>query len=139
MNLREHVLKALAYHYVASPLIVGDTIGEDKSTCGRGYVRMIKKVDRTTDPKYGAMVELSGGFEKDCKCDGTCGYVTTPVILDPFAGSGTTMLAANMLGRDFVGSELDPRFVAKFAPARAALGNAAFKGHRIGACALPLP
>ncbi len=32
-------------------------------------------------------------------------------ILDPFVGSGTTMLAARNLGRDSVGYEINPRFI----------------------------
>ena len=38
-------------------------------------------------------------------------------ILDPFAGSGTTLVAAKMLNRKYIGCELDPEYV-KIAEAR---------------------
>jgi site-specific DNA-methyltransferase (adenine-specific) len=34
------------------------------------------------------------------------------VVLDPFIGSGTTALAATQLGRNYVGIDLDPQYVA---------------------------
>ena len=33
------------------------------------------------------------------------------VVLDPFAGSGTTMVVAKRMGRDFVGCEINPSYV----------------------------
>ena len=39
-----------------------------------------------------------------CTLSGQC-------ILDPFAGSGTTGIAANLLGRSFVGGDLDVEYL----------------------------
>lgn len=36
---------------------------------------------------------------------------TAKIVLDPFSGSGTTGVAAMSLGRDFVGIEVEPKFV----------------------------
>jgi site-specific DNA-methyltransferase (adenine-specific) len=41
------------------------------------------------------------------------------IVLDPFAGSGTTAIAAATLGRRFIGIELDPQY-ARIAAARVA-------------------
>jgi site-specific DNA-methyltransferase (adenine-specific) len=32
-------------------------------------------------------------------------------VLDPFVGSGTTCLAAQQLGRRYVGFDVDPRYI----------------------------
>lgn len=50
------------------------------------------------------------GWEQQCGCDTD---ETEPgIVLDPFAGSGTTCLVAKSLGRRFVGTELNPDYVA---------------------------
>lgn len=58
-----------------------------------------------------------------------CKLTSTPtggIVLDPFAGSGTTCLAAYNTGRDYIGIEKDPEYVkiieARLAGARAKLG-----------------
>ena len=39
------------------------------------------------------------------------------IVLDPFTGSGTTLIAAKKLGRKYIGIELEPEYV-KIAEAR---------------------
>lgn len=52
----------------------------------------------------------SGEFAKACDCDTDA---TEPgIVLDPFAGAGTTCLVAKRLGRRFVGIDLNPEYVA---------------------------
>lgn len=58
-----------------------------------------------------------------------CRLTSTPtggIVLDPFAGSGTTLLAAYNTGRDYIGIERDPEYIkiieARLAGARAKLG-----------------
>jgi DNA modification methylase len=50
------------------------------------------------------------GWQKGCECDTDA---TEPgIVLDPFAGAGTTCLVAKRLGRQFVGIDLNPEYVA---------------------------
>ena len=50
------------------------------------------------------------GWRPTCDCG--IHEVRPCVVLDPFAGSGTTLLVAERLGRDSVGIELNPEYVA---------------------------
>lgn len=50
------------------------------------------------------------GWEQQCECETD---ETEPgIVLDPFAGAGTTALVAKNLGRRFVGIDLNPEYVA---------------------------
>jgi DNA modification methylase len=47
------------------------------------------------------------GWEATCECGG---LPVPGIVLDPFAGSGTTFVAARRLGRHAVGTELNPHY-----------------------------
>jgi len=52
----------------------------------------------------------AGEWVRRCEC--STSEVRPCVVLDPFAGAGTTLLVADRLGRDAVGLELKPDYVA---------------------------
>jgi DNA modification methylase len=50
------------------------------------------------------------GWTQTCDCDTDA--IESGIVLDPFAGAGTTCLVAKRLGRRFVGIDLNPEYVA---------------------------
>lgn len=51
-----------------------------------------------------------GGFRPTCTCEGNDGSGKC-IVLDPFAGSGTTLAVAERLQRQAIGFELNPEYV----------------------------
>lgn len=100
------------------------------SSCGAGWVRLVdveyeNPGNRTTNgprsierreesPGFAQRLERSAtttGWAPGCDCEGAPA-VRPCLVLDPFAGAGTTGLEADRLGRDFVGIELNPEYAA---------------------------
>ena len=78
--------------------------------------------DRARTQSSGTQLETATaefkGWTPTCSCDTDD---TTPgIVLDPFAGAGTTLLKAKELGRQFVGIELNAEY-ADMARARVGL------------------
>jgi DNA modification methylase len=96
------------------------------ATCGAPYERVVEREpmvikrserreqmgDYGRTQSSGTMVEparaVTLGFTPTC----TCNANTKPgLVYDPFMGAGTTGLVAHRLGRDYLGSELNPEYV----------------------------
>ena len=94
--------------------------------CGKPYKRVIEhenmvinKTDRSDLGEHGR-TQSSGtmvspatnktvGWEKTCKCE--TDEISKPIVLDPFMGSGTVAEVARKLGRDYLGVELNPKYI----------------------------
>jgi DNA modification methylase len=87
---------------------------EIETTGGRGK-SWHEHVDDEIRGNHGAPMpkgwaRITTGWRQACECEPSEPVPCT--VLDPFAGAGTTLLVANRLGRDAIGIELNPEYVA---------------------------
>lgn len=85
---------------LAERMVLAGTPEERCIGCQRAYERPVRRLGAiATRLALGAMCDCDAGSEPG-------------LVLDPFMGSGTTAIAAERLGRDWLGVELNPAFVA---------------------------
>lgn len=98
----------------------GEPILQAWSANGAGQYDIEEQAMRRTGLDEGSTLKhvvptITVGWARDCDCD--TNEVVPCTVLDPFAGSGTTLAVAKGLGRSGVGCELNPEY-AKLAEKR---------------------
>jgi len=66
-------------------------------------------VDGNRDPQRHITTVSTLGWDPACDCAASVAMPGT--VLDPFAGSGTTLVVAAELGRNAIGCELNPDYI----------------------------
>jgi len=90
--------------------------GKQQSGAGRNTDRVEELAQEAKDVLGGYFREMTmtarkaGDWSQACDCD--TDRTEAGIVLDPFAGAGTTCLVAKDLGRRFIGIDLNPEYVA---------------------------
>lgn len=121
---REAYQRAGRYHFAPVPIVqhrprlTGD---------GPGSCAVYLMVARPKNREFATWGSLPGWYHADVERHGRYGGKPLPlmraivadysragnIVCDPFAGHGTTLLAAHMLGRNALGAEADPAVAAR--------------------------
>lgn len=112
---------AARFFYTAKPssseknLLYGDF--EEKQTMGGGGLGLSSPELAQAASAYGSVKAPAKNFHPTVKAQSLMCYliklITPPkgIVLDMFAGSGSTLLAAKNMGHRFIGIEIDPEYV----------------------------
>lgn len=106
-------------HHATFPLALADRV--IRAGCPERRCRTCRLPWRRPIVRLAGGTARRGALSPEC----ACGPASEPgLVLDPFMGSGTTAVAAESLGRDWLGIELNPVYVA-LAEARIAAARVA--------------
>lgn len=110
---------------LVEPCILAGTSPHACPFCRAPWKRVVERTwvvhrrEPAHDPRSPTKVDSTGWqparrptylWEPTCTCEGNDGSGKC-LVLDPFAGSGTTLLVAERLGRQAVGIEINPEYV----------------------------
>jgi DNA modification methylase len=117
------------------PCILAGSPAKCCPVCGKGWKRVVEKerlptrpelntkvtgnpmIDGNRDPQRHCTISTTLDFQPDCNCCDCNSSSDKPidskpgVVIDPFSGSGTTGVVAITHGRDYIGIELNPKYI----------------------------
>jgi len=101
-----HVLGRSDYNYKHEPIVYGWVDGAGHKFWGGGGETSLWEIDKPQQSKLHPTMKPVKLFERAIRNS----TEADSLIHDPFLGSGTTLIAAEQLGRRCVGLEIEPRY-----------------------------